>query len=77
MIEKFVYFLKQADQAVAQLPHKQFHRMINRDLLGVYLADEKVNKQKSIKESAKQLLRLSGSSSSLFLWNAMIVAHLL
>jgi tetraprenyl-beta-curcumene synthase len=74
--ERFTYFLKQADQAVSHLPHKHFHRMINRALLGVYLADKKVNEQKNVKETAKQIIRSCGGSSFFFFWNVMIMARL-
>ncbi|MDZ7955331.1 tetraprenyl-beta-curcumene synthase family protein [Nostoc sp. DedQUE09] len=74
--ERFAYFLKQADQAVSRLPHKHFHRMINRALLSVYLADEKVNEQKNIKKTAKKILRSCGGSSLFFLWNIMIMARI-
>ncbi len=66
MIERFVDFIQQAYKAVSQLPHKQFHRMINHALLGVYLANEKVNKQNNIKENHKQILRSSDISSYFF-----------
>jgi tetraprenyl-beta-curcumene synthase len=76
LTERFVYFLKQADKAVSRLPHKYFHRMINRALLGVYLADKKVNQQQNVKTTAKQILRLCGDSSLFFIWNVMIMARL-
>ncbi len=74
--ERFLYFLKKADQAVSQLPNKQFHLMINRALLGVYLADKKVNEQVDVKKTAKQILRLCGGSSLFFLWNGLIMARI-
>lgn len=76
IIERFVYFLKKADQAVSQLPNQHFHRMINRALLGVYLADKKVNEQIDVKKTAKQILRLCGGSSLFFLWNGLIMARI-
>lgn len=74
--ERFLYFLKNADQAVCQLPDKHFHRMINRALLGVYLADKKVNEQRNVRKTARQILRSCGGSSFFFLWNAIIMARL-
>lgn len=74
--ERFLYFLKQADKAVSQLPHKHFHRMINRALLGVYLADQKVNQQRDVRKTAGKILRSCGGSSLFFLWNAIIMARL-
>lgn len=74
--ERFVYFLKEADQAVSGLPHKHFHRMINRALLGVYLADQKVNEQRDVRKTARQILRSCGGSSLFFLWNGLIMARI-
>lgn len=76
IIERFVYFLKKADEAVSQLPDPHFHRMINRALLGVYLADKKVNEQIDVKRTAKQILRLCGGSSLFFLWNGLIMGRI-
>lgn len=74
--ERFLYFLKEADKAVAELPDKQFHRMINRALLGVYLADRKVNEQRNVRKTARQILGSCGGSSLFFLWNALIMARI-
>ena len=74
--ERFLYFLKNADKAVSQLPDKHFHRMINRALLGVYLADKKVNQQRDVRKTARQILRACGGASLFFLWNAIIMARL-
>ncbi|MEG5162336.1 tetraprenyl-beta-curcumene synthase family protein [Microcoleus sp. AT3-A2] len=75
-IERFFYFLKNADKAVYLLPEKHFHRMINRALLGVYLADKKVNQQRDVRKTAGKILRSCGGSSLFFLWNAIIMARL-
>jgi tetraprenyl-beta-curcumene synthase len=72
--ERFVYFLKEADKAVSQLPHQHFHRMINRALLGVYLADRKVNEQRAVRKTAGHILRSCDGSSLFFLWNGLIMA---
>ena len=74
--ERFLYFLKNADKAVSQLPDQHFHRMINRALLGVYLADKKVNQQRDVRKTARQILRSCGGSSLFFLWNAIIMARI-
>ena len=74
--ERFLYFLKNADKAVSQLPDKHFHRLINRALLGVYLADQKVNQQRDVRKTAGKILRSCGGSSLFFLWNAIIMARL-
>ncbi len=74
--ERFIYFLKEADKAVSQLPDKNFHRMINRALLGVYLADKKVNEQINVRKTARQILHSCGGSALFFLWNGLIMARI-
>ncbi|MEG3851041.1 tetraprenyl-beta-curcumene synthase family protein, partial [Microcoleus sp. herbarium19] len=74
--ERFLYFFKKADKAVSQLAHKHFHLMINRALLGVYLADRKVNEQRNVRKTARQILRSCGGTSLFFLWNALIMARI-
>lgn len=74
--ERFIYFLKEADKAVSQLPDKNFHRMINRALLGVYLADQKVNEQIDVRKAARRILRSCSGSALFFLWNGLIMARI-
>jgi len=63
LVERFVHFVKEADAGVSRLPHERFHRMINRGLLGLYLADNKVKSQKRMREMAKKIGRQGGMLS--------------
>jgi tetraprenyl-beta-curcumene synthase len=74
MIERFQLFFKEADQSVADLPNKNFHRAINRALLGVYLADQKTN-QVSIKEAAKQIISFGGNSALIIRLNTLLISR--
>ena len=74
--ERLIYFLKSADRAVAQLPDPHFHRTINRALLGVYLADPKVNAQKNVKLIARKILLSGGGTAFFFLGNGLIMARI-
>ena len=74
--QRFIYFLKSADRAVDRLPHRHFHLMINRALLGVYLADPKVNAQKNVKIIANKILHSCDGSAFFFLGNALIMARI-
>jgi len=60
LVGRFVHFIKEADSGVSQLPQAQFHRMINRGLLGLYLADNKVKGQKRMREMARKIGRRGG-----------------
>lgn len=60
MLERFQYFLILAEEKIAQLPDKQFHRYIPKGLTGLYLSDEKVKKIAGNAHLRKQLLKKSG-----------------
>jgi tetraprenyl-beta-curcumene synthase len=76
MSERFTHFVKKAKKSVAQLPHTNFHQMINHALLGIYLADEKVRRQKDVQGIAKQLINLGGGSTFFFFLNRLMMARL-
>ena len=57
------HFYSQAQASVANLPDAKFHRLIIRGLLGIYLADHKVARQKNVLAIAKKLLRLGGGEA--------------
>jgi tetraprenyl-beta-curcumene synthase len=57
------YFFKQADFSISSLENAGFHRMIIRGLLGIYLADRKVDEQKDVRQIAREALRLGGTVS--------------
>lgn len=64
MIERLKHFTQNAMKSVSQLPHTRFHQLINQALLGVYLSDKKVKKQRDVQTIAKQLIQLGGSPAS-------------
>jgi tetraprenyl-beta-curcumene synthase len=76
MIQRFAYFIQQANTSVKLLPHFRFHQMINNGLIGIYLADAKVSHQKNLHQQARHLIQLSGLSSVFFLINGWIMQHL-
>jgi tetraprenyl-beta-curcumene synthase len=55
-----MHFYTQADLSISRLPNARFHRMINHGLLGMYLADRKVDQQRDVKKVAKKMIRLGG-----------------
>jgi tetraprenyl-beta-curcumene synthase len=57
------YLYAQAQISVADLPNPKFHAMINRGLIGLYLADRKVKQQKELWIMAKKLLHCGGTLS--------------
>lgn len=69
MLERICYFVEQADKHTSLLPHKRFHLLINRGLLGIYLSDEKVGKQQSMKKLARKIIKSGGLASLFFYMN--------
>ncbi len=60
MTARLMRFYERADQSISRLPNARFHHMINRGLLGMYLADRKVDRQKDVREVAKKMIRQGG-----------------
>ncbi|MBU8905287.1 tetraprenyl-beta-curcumene synthase family protein [Desertibacillus haloalkaliphilus] len=72
MMDRFQQFKQQADASIAKLPDRKFHTMINKGLLAIYLADEKVRKQEDVRDLSKRVLRLGGTSSLFFYLNSWV-----
>lgn len=70
MIERLSYFVKKANEDVSMMSDSKFHRMIIQGLIGIYLADSKVGKQKDVDKYTRRLLKEGGFSSSFFYWNS-------
>ncbi len=69
-------FALEAEKSIRNLPHQQFHYFINKGLLAIYLADEKVSKQKKVRKLAKRLLSIGGRSTLFFFFNGWIYRRL-
>ncbi|WEG13845.1 tetraprenyl-beta-curcumene synthase family protein [Pullulanibacillus sp. KACC 23026] len=76
MIERFHHFIEQSDISIAKLPDKNFHRMINRGLLGIYLADQKVKAQKNVRSLARKIISQAGGSGLFFFVNGWLYRRL-
>lgn len=72
MINRFKHFIEKADTAIEHMPDKNFHKMINRGLLGVYLADQKVARQRNVRVLARKLITRSGGSGLFFFINGWL-----
>ncbi|MBY0124175.1 tetraprenyl-beta-curcumene synthase family protein [Bacillus sp. S/N-304-OC-R1] len=69
LFDRLKHFVQEADRHTEQLPHKRFHQLINRGLLGIYLSDEKVRKQRNVKKLARGMIRTGGMISFFFYLN--------
>lgn len=69
LFERLQHFVTEADRHIETLPHKRFHKLINRGLLGIYLSDEKVRSQKTVQKLAKTMIKRAGLISYFFYVN--------
>ncbi|MBH0231087.1 tetraprenyl-beta-curcumene synthase family protein [Halobacillus sp. KCTC 3957] len=69
MKERFKYFVTQTNEEVSKLPDSNFHQMIHKGLVGMYLADRKVDRLKGAETFVKDLLRVSGRKATFFYYN--------
>ncbi|WP_226618215.1 tetraprenyl-beta-curcumene synthase family protein [Cytobacillus firmus] len=69
LFSRLKHFVAEADKHTEKLPHKHFHKLINRGLLGVYLSDDKVRKQRNVRRLAKSMIRTGGMVSYFFYVN--------
>ncbi|MGG4488621.1 tetraprenyl-beta-curcumene synthase family protein [Metabacillus idriensis] len=69
MMMRLEHFVLKADSNLSGIPHENFHKLIHRGLLGVYLSDEKVTSRKDLGKLARKLIKLGGKTSSFFYWN--------
>lgn len=76
LIGRLECFAREADKSISKMPNQSFHSFINKGLLAIYLADEKVRKQKKVREFAKQLIRIGGGSTLFFYVNGWIYRRL-
>jgi tetraprenyl-beta-curcumene synthase len=71
LFNRLTHFVEEADRHTEFLPHKRFHQLINRGLLGIYLSDEKVRRQKDVRKLAKGIIKKGGFISYFFYINGL------
>jgi len=76
MTERLIHFYEQANLSISRLPNAKFHHMMNRGLLGMYLADRKVDRQKDVREVAKKMIRLGGGVTFFFFIHCWVLRRL-
>lgn len=69
LFERLKHFIVHADRHTSKLPHRKFHQLINRGLVGLYLSDEKVQSQHKVKKLAKEMIKSAGPISFFFFVN--------
>jgi tetraprenyl-beta-curcumene synthase len=71
LFQRLKHFVVEADRHTEFLPHRNFHRLINRGLLGIYLSDAKVRKQKKVRRLANGIIKSGGWISYFFYFNGL------
>ncbi|MEH7118087.1 tetraprenyl-beta-curcumene synthase family protein [Neobacillus vireti] len=71
LFKRLKHFVIEADRHTEFLPHKRFHQLINRGLLGIYLSDSKVRKQKNVRKLARGIIKSGGWISYFFYFNGL------
>ncbi|MCM3725477.1 tetraprenyl-beta-curcumene synthase family protein [Neobacillus cucumis] len=71
LFKRLKHFVNEADRHTEYLPHKKFHQLINRGLLGIYLSDAKVRKQKNVRKLARGIIKSGGWISYFFYFNGL------
>jgi len=72
MERRLKHFYARADESISQLPYAPFHRLINRGLLGIYLADRKVYRQEEVRRIARRMIRQGGVTAFFFFFHCLI-----
>jgi tetraprenyl-beta-curcumene synthase len=68
---RITFIASKAKNRTMELPDGKFHRMVVTGLLGLYLADEKVRKQKKVFKLAKTFMKTGGKASFFFYYNVL------
>lgn len=76
LLNRLTTFYVKAMQSVSGLPNRNFHRLINRGLLSIYLSDDKVFQQKDVRQIARHLLRIGGMQTLFFYLHCRIYRKL-
>ncbi|MBM7554764.1 tetraprenyl-beta-curcumene synthase family protein [Thalassobacillus pellis] len=72
MKRRFVYFVEETNRRIKKLPDAHFHEMIHEGLVGMYLADRKVDNIHQAKSFVRDLLKVSGKKAKFFYYNTKV-----
>lgn len=72
MVKRMKHIKEKAEESIRNLPDWKFHKLINKGLIAIYLADKKVQRDKEIKNKAKQFIRFGGLPTLFFYLNSWV-----
>ena len=76
LAEHLAFFYNRSAELITGLPDHHFHLMINKGLLGMYLADRKVAEQGEIRRLARKMIGLGGGVAWFFFIHCWIYRRL-
>jgi tetraprenyl-beta-curcumene synthase len=76
LAKRLIHFYHEAQQSVTDLPLSEFHHLINRGLLSIYLSDHKVSQQKEVRQISRKLLSIGGLKALFFYFHCWIYRRL-
>lgn len=71
LMSRLNHFFEQANNHIKGLPDELFHKLINHGLIGLYLSDSKVKKQREVRRLMRNLLKSGGFLSLFFYVNGL------
>ncbi|WP_100406947.1 tetraprenyl-beta-curcumene synthase family protein [Bacillus solitudinis] len=72
MVERIKHVKESAEESLRSLPDRKFHQLINKGLIAIYLADEKVQAHKELKRTAKRFIQFGGLPTVFFYLNSWV-----
>lgn len=76
LTSRLSHFYRQGSLYIDKLPDAGFHRMINKGLLGMYLADRKVSAQQEIRSIARKMIHWGGGVAWFFFLHCWVYRRL-
>ncbi|WP_050616127.1 tetraprenyl-beta-curcumene synthase family protein [Bacillus testis] len=72
LYQRMSHFVTKAEEHLDKIPNRDFHKLVYRGLLGLYLSDTKVDYEPETKALAKKMVKLGGSQAKFFYMNAKL-----
>ncbi|PYZ95542.1 tetraprenyl-beta-curcumene synthase [Alteribacter lacisalsi] len=72
MVERMSGFKAEAEKRLGEMPDAGFHKLINKGIIAIYLADEKVQTDPEMKRTARRMIRFGGASTVFFYLNSWV-----
>jgi tetraprenyl-beta-curcumene synthase len=77
VVDRIMFFFRNADEGAKRLSHSGFHRMVCRGLPALYFADRKLSLQDEIKPIASRIIARCGPLAIFFFLNCWVYRRLM